>query len=494
MSRPAVSVPARPSSATRRLTLAVAASALVFAVLQIALGASPLLVVALVGVIIVTLVPVRVYGLAHIVGLLFLAICFYFGYLALLAPTLILRRADAELFVPELSSMVVFAFAASAAAGALAARLIFPYLPLLVRPIEDPRTLRRLAVVALALGVVGMGLSRLQGWAVSLGAFLGSYLILAFAFELTATLKETGNRRSMSPLAIVLAAAIFVGTVTANSKSGLFIAIGAWATANIMCGRRLNWRLIVPGAMLGVLLTYFFLSVNMVRMYREEVSGLELMTMTAETAVGLATADADTLVQLERMKGDNVNTNPLFYSVTYFEGLPVLIERFIMLPYADAVLRSTDPAGPFAGNSFLTRQLWDMLPAFLNPDKDTSYSGNIIVVALGLGDPSFNGNPTIGLAAEFFYAGGYVTVIVGAALLFFLISVVLGTTVGSVAGNAFGVYVFVRYVHFLVVGAGAGVVFFMSRQLPFDLTFLLIMTGALAGKPPLRWRRASAVT
>lgn len=460
----------RTSSATQRVTLFLAVSAFVFALVQIVLGASPMMVAALLAATVAALAPIRVYGLGHIVGVLFFVLCLYFAYNALLVPTLVLRPADVELFVPEFSAAVVLLFSVSAAAGALAVRLVLPYLPKLAPPIGQARTLRQTAVVSLALGLLGFALVRSPAFA-STGALLTGFLYLAFTFEVAATLTESNRRRSLSILGVAILGAVVLTTIMVNSKAGLFATAGAWAVTNLAYGRRIDWRLLLPLAFVAVAITYLFLAINLVRGDRDDVSGLEMILMTIDTAAGLLTGDPQIVAQLEAMTIGEVR-NPSFYSVTYFQELPVLVERFVMLPYVDAILRSMNADGPFAGASFVTQQFGGVLPSFLNPGKEPVYIGNTIAMALGLGGDDFNAHPTMGMAAELFYADGFMGVAIGSAALFFLVCAVLTTTVGPVIGNPFGAFVVVRYVHFLVVGTSMNHLFFVTRQLPLDLALV----------------------
>lgn len=92
-----------------------------------------------------------------------------------------------------------------------------------------------------------------------------------------------------------------------------------------------------------------------------------------------------------------------------------------------------------------------------------------MVMLLGLGDDGFAGHLTMGLAPELLFAGGYALVVVGTLVAFGVTSAVLAATCGPMTRNVFAVYIIARYGHFLVCGVSTRYVYFITRQLTFDV-------------------------
>lgn len=469
-------------SPTDSVILAIAVAGFVLAALQLSLGTSTVVVFALLGTTLISLVPVRVYRLSHIVGALFLLVCFYFGFLALLLPSLVMRPADEGLFVPEFSAQVILTFAIAAAAGALIPRFFMSRMPALVQPIASPLLMRRVAMLMFALGLAGWMLTRLEATR-SIGMFLDGFITLALVLEIAATLVTSDNRRSLSMFGILILATVIITSLMNNSKVGLFITAATWLVTNLAYGRRVSWRTIVAMAVLSVAMTYFFFAVNIVRAVRDQVGPLELLMMTIGTALQLAAGDPQALAELDKLSSNVSTVNLMKYSLIYFDGLPVLTERFVLLPFADAMLRAIPPDGPFAGVGFITDQFTNLLPSVFNPDKQSTYVGNVMVMLLGLGDDGFAGHPTMGLAPELFFAGGYALVVVGTLVSYGVTSAALTATCGSVARNVFAIYIIARYGHFLVCGVSTSFVYFITRQLPFDVLVFMLAVRFLTRAP-----------
>lgn len=475
------SAPLRAHSPTEKIVLAIVVSTAFLAVVQLSLGASATFVLALAGTTWVSLVPVQIYRLSHIVGAFYFLFCLYFGFNALLLPTLVLRPADANLFTPDFSALVILVFACAAAAGALIPRFFFRNLGPIVRPVASPFLMRRLAIFMFGLGLVGAAINQ-TGSLRAVGNTLIGYLVLALILEIAATLTHSKNRQSISALGLLIIAVMILSSFLFNSKVGLFITAGTWLLTNLAFGRRIGWQIIIPMGVASVVSTYFFFAINIVRSVRDQVAPIELLLMTFETAIGLATGDPYAVAELEKSASNIHVANLMQYSMLYFEGLPVLAERFVLLPYADAILRAIPADGPFAGVGFITGQLTDLLPAFLNPDKQPSYVGNVMVLQLGLGGDDFNGSPTLGLAPELFYAGGYGFVAFGTIAWFGMISTLLAAVSGTVARNVFAVYLIARYFHSLVAGTSMTFAFFATRQLPVDMLVFILSVWFFSGR------------
>ena len=468
-------------SPTEKIVLAIAVSTGCMAVVQLSLGASATLVLALVGATLVSLVPVQIYRLSHVVGALYFLFCLYFGFNALLLPTLVLRPADANLFAPDFSAVIILLFACAASIGGLIPHFFFRKLGPIVRPVTSPLVMRRLAIIMFGLGLAGAAMTQ-SGALRAVANPLSGYLVLALVLEVAATLVQSKNRRSMSALGILIIAVLILSSFLNNSKVGLFITAGTWLVTNLAFGRRIGWRIILPIAVASVISTYFFFAINIVRSVRDQVAPFELMLMTFEMAIGLATGDAYSVAEMDKMANNIHVANLMQYSILYFDGLPVLAERFVLLPYADAILRAIPADGPFAGISFITSQFADLLPAFLHPGKQSSYVGNVMVQQLGLGSDDFNGSPTLGLAPELFYAGGYSFVALGTMAWFGTISALLAAVSGTVTRNVFAIYLIARYFHWLVTSTSMSFAFFATRQLPVDMLVFIVSVWFFAGR------------
>ncbi len=481
----AAAYPRRARTVTQTVCGVMGATAVATGLFQlIALGADPWVSLLAVGTVFAALLPIWVYGVGRTIGVFYLFVCCYWGLNALVVKSVLLQPLDSYLYTPVLSHLIAFIGIGGASLGAVLARPLLQVLPQIRWPSATPDFLRSVSLAGLAIGLVGLVLSRLGGQAQALSIYLSSYFILAFSAECARELLLTKGRRHTSVFGVVIAALLILFSIASNSKFGIMAIPLAYVVTVFAFGGRFR----ISHAILGVVAAIFLSSVVfpaisfIARGDREQVSTTQLVANTFVAMQKLATGDESVRVQLAAREAGNMRAGGWRYDIPYQRHAPLIFERFLMVPFVDAVARRLSLSGPFAGPSFITSQLANTLPGFLNPNKVETYSGNDIVVSLRLADAGFAGFPTMGWPAEAFYAGDLSFVFLSSAVVFFVFSLCLSLLMGVSAGNIFAVFVITRYFHLLTCSVFSNYAYFMIRQFPVDLIlFAAILLFA-------RWR------
>ncbi|MBU1348157.1 MAG: hypothetical protein KKA16_14545 [Alphaproteobacteria bacterium] len=468
----------RAFTVTQRVCGVMGATAMATGLFQlIALGADPWVSILAVGTVFAALLPIWVYGVGRSIGVFFLFVCCYWGLNALVVKSVLLQPLDSYLYTPVLSHLIVFIAISGSSLGAVLARPLMQVVPQIRWPAATPSFLRSVSQASLVIGILGLVLSRLGGGAQALSIFLSSYFILAFSAECARELLLTQGRRHISVFGVVIAALLMLVSLASNSKFGIMAIPLAYVVTVFAFGGRFR----VSHAVLGVVAAIFLSSVVfpaitfIARSDRNQVSATQLVSNTFVAMQNLATGDEAVRVQLEAREARNARAGGWRYDVPYQRHVPLIFERFLLVPFVDAVARRLSVSGPFAGTSFITSQLANTLPAFINPNKVEAYSGNEIVVSLRLADSGFAGFPTMGWPAEAFYAGNLSFVFLSSIAVFFLFSLALSVTIGRTAGNIFAVFIVTRYFHLLTCGVFSNFAYFTIRQLPVDLLLFGVM-------------------
>lgn len=465
--------------ATMMFCVVVAIVAVVASVFQLVIGANFLVVVASLGIIAITLVPVRLYGLGHFIGAFFAFMCFYWGMNSLAVKSLTLQKLDSYLYSPVLSYTIVFVSVAGSAVGAMIVNSLLRILPKLAWPTPPPRVLRLVTIFSVVIGVAGVAMARLGGALQAIAVFFSSYIILAFAAECVRMMLVTDRKRALSPFGLALGLGTVLLSVASNSKFGVLLVPVAYVVVVLAYGGRFKVAHFVVGALGAIFLSsYVFPAISYIaRANRDTLSPSEMLATTASSIGGLIVGDEATRQQIEARNaratlGRDAGTR---YDVPYVKHAPLFFERFMLVPYVDAVARRMNFEGPYAGAGFIVQRFSNLLPKFINANKVEEYSGHEILTDLRLSQPGFKGFPTIGLPGEVFYAGGTLFAFFASMAVFGVFSIVIGVLVGRIHENLFGVFLFVRYSHLLISGLSMNYGFFIFRQLPVDIVLFLVV-------------------
>jgi hypothetical protein len=91
--------------------------------------------------------------------------------------------------------------------------------------------------------------------------------------------------------------------------------------------------------------------------------------------------------------------------------------------------------------------------------------------------------PDNGPGAGTVFRWGYALVVVGTLVSFGVTSAVLAATCGSMTRNVFAIYIIARYGHVLVCGVSTTYVYFITRQLTFDVLVFVLAVRFLNRTP-----------
>lgn len=467
------------------------------AILQTILGNDPLVTLLASATALVTLVPIWLNKLDNIVGIFFTFVLFYWSLTSLILKSILVQRLDSYLYSPLLTHLIIFAAVSAFVAAAVVVRFLLLRTPKIIWPVPTPRQLRLISAFSIALGCLGLVLAQLGGQAQALSVFLTSYLVAAFCAECGRLLIMSKGKTSLSPGAIIIALFFVLSSIANNSKFGILIIPLAYLMTLWAFGGRVRLSYLFIGVVVAIVSSsYIFPAITVIaRQDRGNISADQMVAGTITTIAQMAVGNEDVRRQFElreaaRRHGSDASTR---YDAPYVRKLPVFFERFMLVPYVDAVARRMTLEGPHAGPRIITSQLKTVLPSFLAPDKRSSYTGNEIVVALRLSQPGFEGFPTMGWPAETFYSGGLLGVIVWSLIIGSLFIAALSLLIGRVSFNLFAVYIVVRYFHLICSGVSVNYFFFISRQLPVDIFLFFVMYYISTRMSPKRRVRRSTV-
>ncbi len=409
------------SLARATLTLVVAS-----VVVQLALGASPVVLALAMITCLAGLAGFRIVGAYHAAG--WLAFFFTLGnaIVALAAKTVLLQPLELHLYAP-LESFLALAAGSAALLAALLISLTVPVGRPVFRPIKDARLLRSLSTSTFALGALFWYLNRLfqdpGGSGFGGVAVLWNLVLMAVIARTAMVLERSDGRRSVdTKLLLILVACVVMGLID-NAKAKVALPVVAYFATSLFYRGGVTLRQAATGA-LGCLLMAALIS-PMIHAYR----GLGIQGMLWQQRVTLIERGVkDALVNggFERYE-QLASAQFLSGYYNYFGegGGQMLLGRYASIQQIDPVIATVNRNG-IVGGSVVWPSFARLLPSFIYPDKPRYIESYHLLVHLGLIEPEGGKYPTVPLVAQSY--AGYVP----AGLLLYANQGDLGQYAGSV--------------------------------------------------------------
>ena len=442
------------SLTTKRLTLLLSIPAALASILQLWLGASPL-VLAL--AIVVAGLGLFAFALLGAFNLGAWLVLFYVSgnvLIALYAKSVLLQPIDSHLYAPVASFSVLAVSTAALVAGALIARRLNVGRPLFVRSLR-PRTLAALSWGCFLLGVTSWFANehfQQTGGSGFGGISIFRDLLLMAVIARTALLLQTSNDRQSFDLrlGIILVISVSLGLLTDSKTYAAYPVVSYFATL-VFFRRRLALQQI---AVLGFGAMVFVVVITpMIQAWRH--LGVQQLPVTGRVSM-ISHGFAD-LVESDRLRWyadlAQVELRGGYYN--YFGGQArgqVLLGRYASVQQIDPVIAETDHRGTIGGTAIwpaVTRQI----PSVIYPDKPRFSDGYYILARFGLIDPSGGKFPTVPLAGQAYAGYGFIGLAVISLVVFLSVLLALKKFGWTLYRNVFAIFMFSE---FIVVYAGQG--------------------------------------
>ena len=484
--------PAKPTLVldTRRVVMALALLTAVAAAAQLALGASPAVLMLALLIIIAGLFAFATLG-AFNTGA-WLALFYVLGnvVIALYAKTVFGQPVDSHLHAP-VASFVVLAASTGALVAALAiTRRIAVGRPLFSRT-TDTRTLAWLTWGSFVLGCSSWFLNQHflgpSGSGFGGLAVFNDLLLMAVIGRTALVLERTSYRRSVDlVLAIMICAAIVLGLLSDTKTSAAYPVVAYFATL-IFYRRGLSRR---QAAFMTVAGTVFVIVVApLVHVWRGQ--GLQHLGVRARVqlvaqSIQDVANDAPRVSDFQAVVESGFRGGYYDYFGSNGRG-QMLLGRYASVQQIDPVIAQAGSQGTM-GSTVISAALMRLLPSFLYPNKPQPSEAYSVLVHFGLIEPSAGKYPTLPLAGQAFAAYGLPGVISISFIVFLGVLLSLKKYGWDLYQNPFAVFIFSE---FIVVYAAQGdlaqYVGLVVRAMPvYFAVFWLLLQG-----PRLRIRRAN---
>jgi hypothetical protein len=395
--------------------------ALLAALLQMVLGADPLVVAVALCTAFVGLFSFVVFG-AYNLGS-WVALFYVLGnvLIALYGKTLFLQTLDSHLYAPMNSYFSV----AVSSISLLIALLVIRHLsvgPPLFKSVTDTRFLGFLSWACFFLGAFFWLLNSLfqdpEGNGFGGIALFRDLLFMAVIARTAMLLERSGDHQSYdNRLGLILAVSIFMGLVD-NSKTAAALPVFSYFATVLFYRRRLPVRQVAVLVIGGVLfVTVVAPMVHALRlMGQQEMSFQQRIDFVASNAVTLFEGP-QTLNRFQSM-ADSVFGGGYYNYFGESGAGQMLLGRYTSIQQIDPVIAAVDLEGP-RGGAAIWPAFARLVPGFIYPDKPRYGEGYNTLVHYGLINPVGGKFPTLPLAGQAYAAYGVVGLLFIPFLTFF---------------------------------------------------------------------------
>lgn len=474
----------------------VALASFVLSLLQLMLGADPLILLLCIMTEGVCLWPVLLYGFDRTIGIFYLFIWISFSFTALLFKTIVLQSIDSNLFNPLLTFSIQLAGALCFSIAATIAYFFRVTHKNAIRIILDPDTLALCGRILFVIGVIGFILSHQSserflesqsggdiGFFASIGIIINPLIGFGIVCETVSIIIRSKGDRTFSKISVIMMAILMSLSLLGNSKSGLLLPGLIYLTSVASFRARIRWKTIVLALVtLGFLSQFLFPAVHIARRARSREGPIALGVLTVQTVAGLMSGDSQTLAEKDALNTELAASTDSYRNL-YFGQQQVWLDRFTNTGFIDAAARRMDFDGPFLGvERVVGNTFYSVLPRQLNPNKFVSVqmsSGDAILQAYGLQPEYFVGFNTVPLPVELFAAGGFGALFLIGIPLVFMVVFGINLLVFDFWKNPWSICFVIFYAQQFYAQTHDGFAFMALRQMPFDF-LALTLVGVLA--------------
>ena len=394
----------------RRLTRVLGFFALLAALIQLVLGASP-------AVVIIALIAAAA-GLYGFVALgaynlgAWLAFFYVLGnvLIALYAKTLFGQPLDSNLYAPLNSFIAIAITSISLLAALLLVRRVGVGRPLF-QGVSDPRLLSFLSWACFGFGSLFWLLNR---WFLDIeeGSGFGGIslfrdlLLMAVIARTAMLLEQSDSRRSFDGrLALILGVSVILGLID-NSKTATALPVVSHFATTLFYRRGLRLRTVIIFTIGAILFSGIVAPV----IHALRAAGQQEMTINQRIDLITATGSdllkkAQTFDQIGRSADERFSGG--YYE--YFGGNgagQMLVGRYASVQQIDPVIDAVDSHGTRGGEA-LWPALFRLVPSFIYPDKPEYGESYHTLIYYGFVDPEGGKFPTLPLAGQAYASYGY---------------------------------------------------------------------------------------
>lgn len=302
------------------------------------------------------------------------------------------------------------------------------------------------AIGCLVLGLIQTVLNSLglggPGTALSILNQLSEFFPLAIILGTIGAIRDSGGRRSINFVSGISMLLIFIGSMLAFTKQGMFMPMACWLMAAAFA--RFNLRLVHY----IVLITLVVSSYVIVPLIAEGRTRASANADYAERAAIVY----DILTHLDEAKQAENETAAAVVAFQgksgYYNKPQGLIERLSILPADDTLFGYTD-RGHYIGYLPIIQNYENFIPHFILPDKPVPINGNYYAHEVGsfIPDDDFSTGISFSPMAEAFHVDGWIGIFLLMPAIWLSLFVSLDYICGDIRRSPWGLLMVVYIAH-----------------------------------------------
>lgn len=313
-----------------------------------------------------------------------------------------------------------------------------------VAPGEINYTLAALGclILALILNLLnGLGLGG-SGTALSIANQLNQFFPLSLILGTIGAMRDSDGRRSINFVSGLAMSLVFVASMLAFSKQGMFQPIACWIVAAAFCRFQLRW---IHGIVLAVFAISSYIVVPLIAEGRDHVSENAGYAERATVVYGI-------LTHLGQAKQAEVETQAYDLAFQgksgYYNRPQGLIERLSILSADDNFFNYT-AKGHYIGYRPIIEDYENFIPHFLLPDKPSPIGGNYYAHEIGgiLAPDDESTGISFSPMAEAFHVDGWVGIFFLMPLIWLSLFVSVDYICGDIRRSPWGLLMVVYLAH-----------------------------------------------
>ena len=451
------------------------------ALLQLSLGANPVIVAIAICTIAASWFIIQWRGIANGGAIIVFAFITNTITIAILLKTILFQRLDCNLYNPFFAFSVVLI----GTIEIITAFLIVDHIPLrhILNPCYNPRKLEFIGFASFAIGSLGWLLNqwfskRVLDFATDnpgIGGFaIFRYLLTMSIIALTASaVMRSGGRRTVSGRLIIIAAMVGVMAFIDNSKMGIILPIFGYFLTSFYFSKRVAVKRLAV-VLFGAVSFFSFVG-PFVQYFRVlDIQGLSLsekIVLIEDTVSNYSMGD---LIAEARYWKTEVYSHGYY---DYFGG----DGRFQMLGGRVASIQQIDPvvaslcSNPFFGWKLVSDAVGSVIPRVLYPNKDIGNDAYTLTTSLGLQAPDEGIYPTVPLVAVSYAALGIPGLLVIPFVTFFVLFILFKAIGWCLEKNVFGIFFLCMIFPFIHEGSLQQYVNIILRGIPTLLVILIVI-------------------
>lgn len=441
---------------------------------HVALGSNPIVPAFAILTMALAMLPFVRYGVMNITAILLSLVAFRYVGFPLFGKLIMGQALDTNLDQPVVAYTAVLLGVVAYLGAVFLANRINVGTPLL-KPLTEPRILRRLSYAAFVVGCIANLDMSLHAYtesdAVTYSNFFASSMHLALIGSTAAVILRSDGRRIFDSWTLIILATEVVFAFATNVRTPILEAFLCLVITAAAFRGNFSRKQIAGGLAALLLLVALTPVLLFVRGSREDLTMSERVGATVEALMNWEVAQS---AFVDAMEHENLSSG---YFLTYYGAPNNIFERFSHVNDVDVLISGADNTGTL-GFEVLDQAFERALPRFIAPDKPLGYGEGDWIYCVFRVKCLYGNYLTASLLGTGYAAFGWVGVVAFPFMLGLPLLLLIKKAVGfNMVGNVWVVYMLVTVNNSLVEGGASTYIAMLFRQLPQDLVVMLVFAS-----------------